>query len=120
MMLSVLIPTLESRREQFQHMLDRPTAQIHVGGMERAVEVSYDCDNRERSLLTKRNALIRRPRGRLIAFDHDISDDYNKYNKSRRWWTYQLLLDRSEPVPHALGLWMVNRLLLIGAPLQTE
>ncbi len=76
MMLSVLIPTLQSRREQFQHMLDRPTAQIHVGGMELAVEVFYDRDNRERSLLTKRNALIRRPRGRLIAFEHYISDDY--------------------------------------------
>src|ERR1700676_850524 len=37
------------------------------------------------------------------------------FYKSRRWWTYQLLLDWSEPARHALGLRMVNRLRLVGA-----
>lgn len=222
MMLSVLIPTLESRREQFQHIWGRMISQIRAAGAERTVEVLYERDNREQSLGAKRNALIRRARGRFIAFvddDDDISDDYisklceiisrrpdidcigikgivtfrgghprefshslryqdyfnRRHNyfrppyhlnpilrsvalrhpfraasysedvewalrlqrvgalqreefidtplyfyKSRRWWSYQLLLDWSEPLRHALGLRMVNRLLLSGAPPSPE
>jgi len=38
------------------------------------------------------------------------------FYKSRRWWTYQLLLDWSEPLRHRLGLKMVNRLRLSAPP----
>jgi glycosyltransferase involved in cell wall biosynthesis len=215
-MLSLLIPTLESRHQQFQYLREKLAAQIRAAGVEHAVEVLYERDNREKSLGAKRNALIRRAQGRFIAFlddDDDISDDYVarisevilrrpdidcigikgiitfrgahprefshslKYKdyfsrrhtyfrppyhlnpilrtvalnypylevsysedvewalrlqragalkleefietplyfyKSRRWWSYQLLLDWSEPVRHALGLRMVNRLRVLS------
>jgi len=213
-MLSVLIPTLESRRQQFQYIWERLASQIRAAGVEHSVEVLYERDDRQQPLGTKRNHLIRQARGRFIAFvddDDDVSDDYisklcevirrrpdidcigikgivtfrgahprefshslkyqdyfsRRHNyfrppyhlnpilrsialkfpfravsysediewalrlhragalqreefidtplyfyKSRRCWSYQLLLDWSEPVRHALGLRMVNRLLL--------
>jgi glycosyltransferase involved in cell wall biosynthesis len=79
MMLSVLIATLENRREKFQYIFDRLTAQIRDSGTEGLVEVLYDRDNRERSLGSKRNYLIQQARGRFVAFvddDDDVSGDY--------------------------------------------
>ena len=32
------------------------------------------------------------------------------YYRSRRWWPYQFVLDKTESLRHALGLRMVNRL----------
>lgn len=212
MLLSVLIPTLESRAEQFQYLSARLASQIRAAGVEGAVEVLHERDNREKPLGAKRNTLVRRARGKFVAFvddDDDVSDDYILrisevigrredidcigikgivtfrgghprefshslrykdyhsfkhtyfrppyhlnpilrsiavrcpyleisysedvewalryqragvlqreefidtplyYYKSRRSWTYQVLLDWSEPVRHALGLRLVNRL----------
>jgi glycosyltransferase involved in cell wall biosynthesis len=218
MILSVLIPTLDSRREQFDCLYERLAAQVHAASAEVAVEVLYYRDDGELSVGAKRNALIRRACGRFIAFiddDDDISDDYisricevisrrpdidcigikgivtfsgghprefshsiqyqdyfsrghNYFRppyhlnpilreialrfpflpisysedaewalrlqragvlrreefietplylyKSRRWWSYQLMLDWSEPMRHALGLRMVNRVLARKGP----
>jgi glycosyltransferase involved in cell wall biosynthesis len=211
MTLSILIPTLESRREQFRDLSERLTSQIRDAHLEDKVEVLYERDDREASIGAKRNALVTRACGLFVAFvddDDDVSDDYvaticevvnrrpdidcigikgiitfrgghphefshslkyrdyfsrghkyfrppyhlnpirraiairfpfrpvsysedvewalrlNKaealqreefidkplyFYKSRRWWVYQLLLDWSEPVRHALGLKLVNR-----------
>ena len=218
MILSVLIPTLDSRREQFDHLYERLAAQVHAANAEGNVEVLYDRDNGEHPVGVKRNALMQRAGGRFITFvddDDDISDDYVSricevisrrpdidcigikgivtfsgshprefshsiqyqdyfsrghnyfrppyhlnpilraialrfpflpisysedaewalrlqragvlrreefieaplyFYKSRRWWSYQLMLDWSEPVRHALGLRRVNRVLMRKAP----
>jgi len=212
MILSVLIPTLESRREQFHYLWERLASQIRAEQLQDKVEVLYERDDRELSIGAKRNTLVHRACGRFVAFiddDDDVSDDYVSsicqvierrsdidcigikgiitfrgehprefthslryrdyfsrghtyfrppyhlnpilraiamrfpfrsvnysedvdwalrlqqaaalrkegfiekpiyFYKSRRWWSYQLLLDWSEPVRHALGLTMVNRL----------
>jgi len=218
LLLSVLIPTLDTRRHQFQRLTSRLSAQIQNAHAGPSVEVLSECDNRELPLGAKRNLLVERARGRFVAFiddDDDISDDYVpklceiierrrdidcigikgvvtfrgahprefhhslKYRdyfsrnhtyfrppyhlnpilrciavqypfravsysedvewalrlqragalrreefvdsplyfySSRRSWSYQLLLDWSEPLRHALGLRMVNRLRPSGAP----
>ena len=222
MILSVLIPTLENRREQFHYISERLASQIRAESAEALVEVLAERDDGGQSLGAKRNALIQRARGRFVAFvddDDDVSDDYiNKiceaicrredidcigikgiitfcaatrensliqsntriisssghfyfrppyhlnpirraialkfpfrkvsysedvdwalrvqragvlqreefidtpvyFYKSRRWWSYQLLLDWSEPLRHALGLRMVNRLWLSAPPSSPE
>jgi len=212
--LSVLVPTLESRRESFEHIWERLASQVRAAGAEHTIELLYDRDNRQRSLGTKRNDMVRHASGRFVAFvddDDAIADDYIAriyevlqrrpdidcvgirgvitfqgshprefshsirhqdyfsrghnyfrppyhlnpilrsivlrypyrpisysediewamrvqragalrreefidtplyYYRSRRRWSYQLLLDWSEPLRHALGLRMVNRLSL--------
>jgi len=222
MNLSVLIPTLENRRDKFHYISERLASQVRAESAENMVEVLSERDNGEQSLGEKRNALIRRARGRFVVFvddDDDVNDDYiskiceairrhkdidcigikgiitfrgrhpreffhsvnyqdyfscrhsyfrppNHLNpilraivlrfpfravsysedvewalrvqrtgvlrreefidtplyfyKSRRWWSYQLVLDWSEPLRHALGLRMVNRLLRSAPPLSAE
>jgi hypothetical protein len=78
-MLSLLIPTLESRRAQFQYLWEKLAAEIRAAGVEHLVEMLYERDNREKSVGAKRNALVRRAQRRFIAFlddDDDVSDDY--------------------------------------------
>ncbi len=79
MNLSVLIPTLVSRRDRFLYISERLAIQVRANGAEDTVEVLFDRDNGEQPLGAKRNALIRRARGRFVAFvdeDDDISDNY--------------------------------------------
>ncbi len=45
-----------------------------------------------------------------VLKSEEFSESPLFFYKSRRYWTYQLLLDWSEPARHALGLRMVNRL----------
>jgi len=220
--LSILIATLESRRDQFAHMFARLTSQIRDAGLSDEIEILSLCDNREQKVGTKRNRLIRQASGRFVTFvddDDDVSDDYISrittiirnhpeidciglkalvtfrgshprqmtyslryddyfsrghsyfrpphhlnpmlrnialeypfldasgvedaewalrlrrsgalrreefidtpvyFYKSRRWWPYQLLLDWTEPVRHALGLRSVNRLRLNRALMRVE
>jgi glycosyltransferase involved in cell wall biosynthesis len=222
MMLSILIATLESRRDQFAHLFERLTAQVRDAEPAGEIEILSLRDNREASIGTKRNRLIRQASGRFVAFvddDDDVSDDYISrisavirghpeidcvgikvivtfrgshpremtyslsyddyfsrghsyfrpphhwnpilrsvaleypfldasyaedaewalrlrrsgalrreefigtpvyFYKSRRWWPYQLLLDWTEPVRHALGLRSVNRLRLNRASMRLE
>jgi glycosyltransferase involved in cell wall biosynthesis len=218
MNLSVLIATLENRRDKFKYISERLASQVTAESAEEMVEVLSERDNGEQPLGAKRNALIQRACGRFVTFvddDDDVGDDYIskicevisrrndidcigikgiitfrgghprefshsvKYRdyfscrhsyfrppyhlnpilraialkfpfravsysedvewalriqragvlqreefidtplyfyKSRRWWNYQLLVDWSEPLRHALGLRMVNRLLLSAPP----
>jgi len=79
LLLSVLIPTLESRAKHFEHLTDRLAAQILNAGAEGRVEILSECDNRETPVGAKRNLLVQRARGRFVAFvddDDDVSDDY--------------------------------------------
>lgn len=76
MMPSILISTLESRREQFAHIFDRLRAQVRAGDLDAEVEIIFLRDNKENSLGFKRNQLTQQASGRFIAFvDDDVSDD---------------------------------------------
>lgn len=73
--LSILIPTVPERREQFGRLFDKINSQS-VG---KAVEILSFCDNRRRSIGLKRQALLDAAAGRYSAFvddDDNVSDEY--------------------------------------------
>ena len=79
MLLSILIPTLVSRRPLFARMQAHLGAQIGRCGSEDEVQVLHLEDNREQTTGAKRNALIEMAAGRFVAFvddDDRVSDDY--------------------------------------------
>jgi len=55
-MLAYFIATVESRREQFEDIWEKLESQIRAAGLQRAVELLYERDNREQSVGTKRNS----------------------------------------------------------------
>jgi hypothetical protein len=79
MLFSILIPTLESRRTQFERLQSTLNRQVHEHGLADAVEILSLLDNGEHSVGVKRNALIAKANGRFVAFvddDDATSDDY--------------------------------------------
>ena len=71
-LLSILVPTLESRRplcDALQQDLER---QISQSACDDEVEILLSCDNGQASIGAKRNQLIRQARGRFVVF---IDDD---------------------------------------------
>lgn len=75
----MLIPTLESRRADFEALLRELRRQIAEAGLESEVEVLSLCDNGRQPTGAKRNALLRRASGDFVAFVDDddwISPDY--------------------------------------------
>jgi glycosyltransferase involved in cell wall biosynthesis len=79
MLFSILIPTLEGRRERFDLLYQKLSKQIAENSLSGEVEVAYFLDNMEHSVGFKRNKLIERAKGKFVAFvddDDDISDDY--------------------------------------------
>jgi glycosyltransferase involved in cell wall biosynthesis len=78
MLLSILIPTLESRKEEFHRLYEKLSNQIIGNSLADEVEILYLLDNREYSLGFKRNRLIEKAIGRFVAFiddDDDVSDN---------------------------------------------
>ena len=78
--LSVLIPTVPSRREAAWKLFDKISAQSreYAGGWD-PVEVLVLLDNKQRSTGLKRDALLQASRGKYVAFvddDDDVSDNY--------------------------------------------
>lgn len=71
--LSILIPTLESRKEYLSRLMDILNPQLND-----YVEVLIESDSGEQSIGTKRNALLDKSTGEYIAFvdDDDIVADY--------------------------------------------
>ncbi len=79
MLLSILIPTLESRRALFERVHGQLIAQVAAAGLAEDVEVLHLRDNGERSTGWKRNRLIEQAQGEFVAFvddDDSVSDDY--------------------------------------------
>ncbi|MCU1336845.1 MAG: hypothetical protein JWO19_2426 [Bryobacterales bacterium] len=79
MILSLLIPTIESRQHLFSQLLEGLNAQIRASRWASQVEVMHHLDRGENSIGHKRNELIDRASGRFIAFiddDDEVSPDY--------------------------------------------
>jgi glycosyltransferase involved in cell wall biosynthesis len=77
--LSLLIPTLEERRDLFRSLKSELDRQILDAGAKDAVEIVVAEDNRETVVGEKRNALMDRARGEFLAFlddDDEIAPDY--------------------------------------------
>jgi len=75
MKLSILTPTIPTRASQVAKLQEKIQSQI--GNL--PVEHLVFCDNRQRSIGAKRQALVDIARGQYVAFvddDDDISDDY--------------------------------------------
>lgn len=79
MLLSLLIPTIESRRHLFSQLIEELNAQIRASRWASQVEVLHYLDNGQHSVGHKRNELIDRASGLFVAFiddDDNISLDY--------------------------------------------
>lgn len=83
MMLSILICTIESRKDQFIKLYDELQRQIGTGAhgmnLNSRFEILYSRDNKEKSIGSKRQELIERATGIYVVFIDDddwISDKY--------------------------------------------
>jgi glycosyltransferase involved in cell wall biosynthesis len=79
MLLSLLIPTIESRQGLFSQLTSRLNDQIRVSPWAEQVEVLHHVDRGECSIGYKRNLLIGKACGLFVAFiddDDEVSPDY--------------------------------------------
>ena len=78
-LLSILIPTLTTRRPLYQHLQRELSQQIENAGAGAAVEILALSDNGTEPVGTKRNRLIEQSSGGYIVFvddDDRVSTDY--------------------------------------------
>jgi glycosyltransferase involved in cell wall biosynthesis len=79
MKLSILIATIEERREQFNAL--RGHIKKQIAGLESDVEIISACDNKEMSIGAKRDVLYKMAHGKysvMVDDDDSLSDDYIK------------------------------------------
>jgi len=121
-LLSILIPTMQSRLPLYTRLHEELTRQCNLPGAGPAVEILTLSDDGSERVGTKRNQLMDRANGRFLVFadnDDRISRDRALqqeaaidaelyYYDSRRPYAWQWLLDKTQPIRHALGLTSVN------------
>ncbi|HWP92373.1 MAG TPA: glycosyltransferase [Thermodesulfobacteriota bacterium] len=76
---SILIPTLEDRKEQFDKLYGKLSKQITDNLLQDEVEIVFLLDDKQQSIGSKRNKLIELAKGTFVAFiddDDDVSNDY--------------------------------------------
>tara|TARA_R110000796_G_scaffold155378_1_gene272067 strand:+ start:4739 stop:5371 length:633 start_codon:yes stop_codon:yes gene_type:complete len=81
MLISILIPTISERGEQFQKLQDGLYTQIKANKLEKKVEIISISDNRTIPLSQKRNMLQKLARGKYFTHlddDDNLADDYCK------------------------------------------
>lgn len=77
--LSILIPTIVGREEQFNRLYQKLTGQLAKYGIWNEIEVVTECDDRTMSIGNKRQLLMDKCYGDFVTFiddDDDIPDDY--------------------------------------------
>ncbi len=77
--LSILIPTIYGREQQFKKLHDKLTAQLFNQGIWNEIEIISECDDRTMSIGNKRQLLLERSYGIFVVFiddDDEITDDY--------------------------------------------
>lgn len=78
-LLSILIPTLYTRKKFFSYITDKIMKQIKEHNLEKEVEIISHFDNKTIGLIKKRYNMFLTSSGKFIAHlddDDDISDDY--------------------------------------------
>jgi len=81
MLVSVLVPTISERSEQFKKLHDNLYKQIQDNNLQKKVEIISICDNRTIKLSDKRNTLQKLATGKYFMHlddDDELSDDYCK------------------------------------------
>ena len=81
MLISILIPTISERSEQFKKLQDNLYTQIQHNNLETKVEIISICDNRTVPLSSKRNTLQKLSKGKYFTHmddDDELSKDYCK------------------------------------------
>ena len=81
MLISVLIPTISERSEQFKKLQDGLYTQIKGNNLEKKVEIISICDNRTIPLSTKRNTLQKLSNGKYFIHlddDDELAENYCK------------------------------------------
>ena len=76
---SILIPTLVERNETFNNLMDRILERKQRICPDLKIEFCISCDNREKSIGTKRQELLQGAKGRYLSFiddDDDVTDAY--------------------------------------------
>lgn len=79
MILSILIPTLPSRKEKLSELMRELHTQIVVSNLESEIEILVNEDNKEKTTGKKRNELLERSHGKYVCFiddDDEIACDY--------------------------------------------
>ena len=79
MLLSILTPTIEERKHQFQILQNKVERQIQSLPYADQVEHLWFLDNRERSIGFKSNHLLDQAKGKFVVFvddDDDVSKNY--------------------------------------------
>ncbi len=77
--LSILIPTIFGREEQFNKLYNRLQKQLQRDGIWNEVEVVSECDDRTMSIGNKRQLLVSRSYGEFVVFiddDDQVPDNY--------------------------------------------
>lgn len=76
---SILICTLEKRKQSFEFIYNKLQQQIHQNGLDDKVELLYFSDMGENTVGFKRNALLQQSKGCYVNFmddDDDVADNY--------------------------------------------
>lgn len=94
---SILICTLEERKEQFKRIYTKLQNQIKANKLEDKVEILYFCDNREFSVGHKRNVLLKESKGLYVCF---IDDDDNVHDQY-----IEIIHDKLKNNPDCVSLW---------------
>lgn len=76
---SILICTLEERKESFNYLYTKLQKQIADYGLQDKVEVLYYCDNRQVTVGFKRNSLLKQASGKYVCFVDDDDDVHIRY-----------------------------------------
>lgn len=79
MQLSILICTLDERKEDYNRLYTKLHKQIDENELQDSVEIRTFCDNREHSIGYKRNALLNASTGKYVCFIDDDDDVHPKY-----------------------------------------
>lgn len=77
--LSILICTLEQRKEAFNHIYNKLKKQIQDNNLENKVEILYFLDNGQHTIGFKRNSLLRQSNGYYVCFVDDDDDVHENY-----------------------------------------